>query len=198
MTDTSTVQSLIEDKNKPADDPPFATLDESENENGNARTQSDSFQDSNDILHTPRQSSFHNQNGNSSPTNIPPHNFAPNDHPPNQDNNDQPTFTYNNGPHQSITGASPGASPITPFSNKNSFNHNSQTNKDSYNNNSKTIIDNSGQVNFNIVCPGPFPRGWTVFKKGDTEDPGTGLSISIQEHESTPPLSHRVGVPFLS
>lgn len=185
MTDTSTVQSMIENKNKPADAPP--SVDEPESEDGNALIQSTSFQDNNHIPHTPRQSSSHNQNGNPSPSNSPPHNFPPNDHLPNQVNNDQPTPTYDRSPCQAINlmpVTSTAASPTTSFSNKGSFNTENTT---------------IGQVNnfYGNVKVCSFPMGWTIYEVDDTQDLGTGINLNQEEHEPSPALSHCVGIPLV-
>ena len=180
------MQSLIENTKKPADDPP--SVDEPDNEDRNLRIQTASLQDNNShIPHTPRQSFSHNQNGNPSLSNSPPHNFPSNDHLRNQVNNDQPTSTYDSSPCQTINlmpVASTGASPTTPFSNKGSFN--------------RTIYDHSGQVHTGQVNHNHYYfQGCTIVKRDETQD-HTGININQEEHEPGPPLSYCVGVPLLS
>jgi hypothetical protein len=222
VTDTSSVQSLIENKNKSADAPP--SVDEPENEDGNARIQSASFwQDNNHILHTPRQSSFHSQNGNPSPSNSPPHNFSPNDHIPhtlgqssshNQNGDPSPSnspphnFPPNDHLRNQVNNDQPtptvtyDSSPrqaihLMPVASTEASTTTRFSNKGSFNT-ENTAIKQVNNFYGNVkVSRCSFPMGWTIYEVDDTQDLGTGININQEEHEPSPALLHCVGVPLV-
>lgn len=179
-------------QNKLVDDPPF--LDEPDTEGRNVPIQPASFQDSNH----PQQASSYIQNGNSSGSNKPLHNFSPNNHLPNHSpahssrknlphtrvNIDRRRFV-NSSPHQNIS-----TTPEASISNKDSFN------------NKTTNIDKSRRVNnYHIkLSLGRFRDiGLSIAEEDDIREGGTGINTdSEEEHEPSSPSSYFVGVPLLS